>query len=457
MQIVVNHFELGKKSVILNVHPVESIYAVKARMVDNPDAYSIHFHGKPLTDSDAVCLTGLMENSSITIQRNGMGGISRYTVLLYILYALALSVFILSLISGFYTVIAYLYSFMLKDAFGTMMKYGQQFLQSFLDFLYEKTGWDIRALTGCIFTPAKIFVIVLDFIVKHTMIFLLIYILGTMFSYPLLVWKTHNSCSAIYIAKNIGITLAIIFNVIYGIYNIPNTIINILITVMGISRVLSIVGDPILKVTEEGIDETKYGLVYSIPIIGSPLIINYHLVVATLITLIASALGTTEVYNCNDPKNMQRVANLIANNRWKEYPALASFIKNYRLQTLVYYLSIAFDCGGYDKNGKCISGRYAQVTKQFDQQSALRKMDILGIFSQASANYYGATLARDTYCGVVDMLLDVDSFFNYMGGSDSITDMIKSGSIAGIGTTIAYLIILILMFFLSSMYGQSLS
>lgn len=323
---------------------------------------------------------------------------------------------------------------------------------------FETTQDATKGRHSGVFGSIRMFLDIGLFILQNFIVFVGIYTASALLIVPFILYMRGSTrCTALNIGHWVGITMALIYFVIYGlIFNGFDAL------VYGYSDVVEQLPDNILTAyltpmiygTKDAFDETK---ILSIPIIGEVLTSVDGMMIA-----MKELLDQADAFGCEGAKfeqfkkfiyhiayvNADERQGILYNNQQIAEPKAGDFsrdilyreqIKNFKLETLTRMMASAFN--DYQMNNDKVI---------YDEMCMFQK-----VFNFGWWNYLSKLVIQNITCGIFNVVDGLVRFIDNMGGALGVSNMIKSGVITGMGSTIAFIVILILSYFLSSMYGIS--
>ena len=427
-------FVLGEKTHIYNVEPWRSNYHLRSMIYEREgypiDHFTLSCNGKPLYDDRCLDQQGVNDNSNVYIHHTGKGGINKWTVIFW----LALIVYTLTLLlligTGVFNMIAYLYAFLFKWATNYL-----------LHWIFNLSFIKGKGITACIKMPIYWLITLINFIIKHTIVFLFIYIGITSLGYPLFGIRFQDHCQSLFLSKKLGVISAIIYIFIYGLLNLPNLMFNSAQLITDISPVTETIFKPGLIIQENAVDKIKYVGFYAIPFIGQGIAL-LHNVITQIVNGVYTADEKFKGIDCENAQQvvaqLERIHKCIiepgdVNESCRgEYANLIQMIKAKKMGNIIEYAIM-----GLDKT------QYQAIKTKYESAGFFTKIDIFG-FTKISNEYFSAKASRWILCSILSTVNQTDNFFAYIGTADMIIDTMKMGNIAGMGATVGFIILFII-------------
>lgn len=321
---------------------------------------------------------------------------------------------------------------------------------------YDKIQNEKKERHSGIFGAIRMLLDIGLFILQNIIVFVGIYTASALLIVPYILYvRGSTRCTALNIGHWVGITMAFIYYIIYGIFlngfdavvyaysdvieQLPDNILTAYLT-------------PLIYGYKDTFDEVK---IASVPIIGEILT-----AVDGIMISIKQLLDQTDVFGCDGAKldefkkfiyhiayvNSDEKMGVLYNNQQIVEPKAGDFtqniiyreqIKNFRLYALTRLVAGAFN--DYQMNEK---------QTIYDNMCLFQKIFNFGWWDYISKIFIYNSTCR--FFQVVDLIV---KFIDNMGGALGVSNMIKSGSLTGMCAIIAYIVILILAIFLNSMYG----
>jgi len=482
----------------LSINEYESIFSLKQRLkdkIDFSDRYLL-FAGKVLDDNFSLYHYELRHGSIVYLENELQGGnLLNIKYLLLVLLIFAIMSFFTLLVMGVVPVLANIFYFMIKftlDYLGGIITWIWGFIQTQEREIKQEIQMGERSgqIGGAKFnlenakkkfqdaSQAKIdqtadekagsynfLTWIYDtflFFLKHGITLIFVYTISAILIIPIFFYRTQDRCKSLNLGHYVGLTVAIIYFLFYGVFlNTIDGIINTYFFFSGLfPRFLRFLPDFVGSMVKDSWDEAKLTPYYSIPIIGQVLMV-YHEAIESGLIYLKEFLDQEAKYGCETEakyRNIQDVlSGLVYKNRrndrggyvehiGRSQPGdnymtsmVREFIKDFKLQPTVELVNI-----GFNEELKC--------QNQFEGKPFFEK-----IFSENYWDCKSSGSVKAVLCFFLKLGGATNAFIDDMNGPLAVANMIKTGNIAGIFTSFAYFIIIILAFLLSSMYGVQIA
>lgn len=473
------------------------------RKYPDPDKFTVYANGHIIKDEVSLDIQNITNNSIITVHTSGKGGVSTITIVFWIAIILYAIVVLLLISSGLMTMLSYLYGFLLKSSFDTMIdwmfKYpwvgmaGGILLSLILSAAISPvlggsatTGLAIGALVGTIIAIAfwngyqgclegtiRMGMSGVNFIIKHSIVFLILFIALSALNYPLLGIWYQDHCQTLYLAKYVALLSALAYLAIYALYNIPNMIYDGMKTVSDFTTLGQVAITPSLTAQQNLVNSVKYEPLY----IVNPALQMMHSLMALSVNTIYGETKSLQGFNCEDTSKLSAVMRQLsfmlipeqtlvqelggeqykllveqkdgpytrnfADQISKNIPdALKQGINDYKLQKTILYAWKGSTPKVFDK-----------IEKDYEQSGFFTKMDFLGL-TKTGSDYYMSYLAQWIICSLITGINDTGDYFNYVGDtSAAVVDTLQSSNVAGMFMTVVYIILMAVAFLFPSWLG----
>lgn len=427
--ININSFE---KLIKYKINGSWSIYNLKCRIlkkyknkdINNIDDIKIYYNGVEMNDKRSLNSYNICNNDCLYISFNKLTGGSKKLKYLSIFgYIILVLLYIILLVSGFIPLLCYIYS--------DLLVYSIKYIINILGLNY------IPLLDK--------FVSLIGFIIRYLAVIIVLYYLTILVVLPRTYLKNYNYCGSYEVSKKIAYTITLIYGITYYIGNIPNIIEKLIIDITSYGTgdptkgplLLTTWLDPILTTVIEPLDEAKFAPFFAIPIVGTPLMEGYHGIIDVFIAALYYAFDQTQDFSCDNPKEVSALAEVLKN--WKLIPPLKEIVLTHDLQPII---EVAIT--GFDKN---ISNN---LKLEIDKMPWYKKYNL---FVNDVYKYYSGKYFKNMICFLFDALHATDNELNNVGNEEDVANMIKVGNVSGSLSTIAFIVIIILTFFMNKMYG----
>jgi len=417
------------------------------------DSFTLSCNGRSIRDHVSLDEQGVSDGATVDLHVSGKGGTSKFTILLWLAIIIYAATLFLLLGTGIFNMVAYLYAYLFKGMTDNVFKW--------IFGLLGDTDF-----SACIKHPLSWAIKLLNFLVKHSIVFLFVFVAIAALSYPIFgIWyKDH--CQSLFLSKKVGVICALLYLFIYGLLYVPNMLYNAAIMVSDLFGTTSVLVSPGLQAQKNAVNDVKYLGFYAIPFVGQG-IEQIHYIMSQIVegvydgaerfkgvtckrgpdgsVMIPPALNRTlgEVVNCVRQQSGKSsgaagcVTTPLAAPRNARtcsiYSDLIQTIKDNKMQDMVEYAWMGLNRSAYD-----------EIEQRYKNAGFFTKIDILG-FTDIANCYFNATASRWMVCSMLSTLNDTDDYFSYVGSNvDSIIDTMKRGNIAGMATTSAYALIMII-------------
>lgn len=500
------HFQ-NKTYSLDSINPLISTYHLKCLAIQkinpqtfnfrnflNPRNINLEFQNRQLTDNKSLYQIGISDNDTIECY---MPQATRGGDLLTILFIIGIIIMILLFccikILGFIPFMANTFFYLIEWCWNSFKDIiGFTNLESYIEGK-TSSNFNIRFIRPFI----RFFGIIFN-VLKTFSIYFFIYVICALLIFPILYHRNFQFCASLQVADWIGFTVSIIFIIIYVIMNIPNYNLTLLQKVSKSSYALSTTLDPFIKFVEQVANVSKFEIPYAIPIVGTPLLVGYHTAISAIMSGIYGLASQADSMVADTQveflKKIEKYNTLFKN--YKNIPLINEYIDSYGLQNAMdimeyltnptkvkkyesliaendihwyHFILYSIPLGSWflETIGK-IFGFFSFITRwikrllignvEFDEDKAnLNKSGSSLINGERLDNivqkYYLGSLVSEVSRIIVYFLNQIKLLFDYQGTTMEIQNSIRVSSISGILSTIAFLVILILAFFLHSMYG----
>ncbi len=396
------------KPLFIDINKLASIHELKYLIFEKTnidvDKQILYCNGKVLQNNDLVC-------TPIRVIERLDGGkkIQHYdilTILFWLAYINLILLFIVLLFSGLLTVVAHLYEFALEwilDVIGSITTIDQY-------TIYKIIKW--------------IFV----FIIRIFIIYFFIYASSAFIAYPFAHWYKGSYCEGIQSANWVGFIVAIVFIIIYGIMNIPDEITALVKSIGGLSDITKLIVNPLVGFLDEVIDTGKYIFLYPIPGLGA-VFEGYFFGVDFTTSSIKKTEAYTKPYDCETEEGKNKIRRLLK--LWENYPGISEQVANFHLEDIMEAVKIRFN----DKD-------FAKLQCDYENLPVWNRYNP---FHALTGKYFLANYGTGGFCFVLQVIKTITGMIGKIGGPNQVANMIKSGSVAGVFSIIALLIMFILI------------
>ena len=433
---MINVIICGQSSFSISILTTESIYNLKERIEIftglEKDKQRLDYAGKCLTSNDITLWeAGIENNSTVHLCENLEGGSSdSLTIIMWITYIILLLYFFLIMFSGLVPVFAHLMGFLLEKG--------------------------IHWISGNFLKDSKIFKIIMDIIqivIKIGIVYLFTWAYSTFFVYPLAYLKTQDSCISLSAAQQIGYYVALVFIIIYIIFNTPDFLIAVSSKVASKIAYMSPFTKFLFRILKNASDWFKWAGLYAIPFVGTPFLEGYQMAVSIASTgAVDGSNLIDQQFSCDRPEEISTIFECIlkftkssgesakmsdhpeCKQNMMIYDEFAEYVKNNNLQEMIEIADIYFN-----------TAKKTWYKLKVEQMTFWQK---LSPFNSIAAHYYMSESIGKGFCYTLDIIKGINEFLGTeIGGSAALANMIDTGNIAGVGGILTFLICLIIMLF----------
>ena len=416
-------------------------------------------------NSKSLKTIGLANNCNLEIMQVLKGGNDNNndneSYLFWYIYYLLLIIFIIFVISGFIPVVA-----------NSIFTIFENTLMSILDYFTGSTS------NGTFVGICKLVIKSILWILKTFSTLFYVWVLTAYMIFPWLYQKASKYCESAITAKNIGWWAMFIYGLFYSYINLFDFLINICQTIVSdLPTIFNGFLSPPLQLYKEAWDEIKFTPFYIIP-----LVFNWHYIIEMVITLLYTSSSYLIQLDCKKSiKNIsdlfQKLVILIDQSTGKSPQSsqispdhsetktpetktqlahidtkikindqidislmdremmapLLDIIKDYKMYPLIKLL-----CRGFT---------------DIYHESIGENKDENTDFPIGSFDRWTSYVASSIFCQLIEGLTDVKNNLNSIGNENVIINMIKSGNISGIATSIYVIVMIIYTFFFDSFSG----
>lgn len=389
-----------------DINPYESIYSIKHNL---NNFQTLYHNGFILDDHKCLKYYNITENSSLYFSNGLKGGFDVFYIIVWFIYIICILLYFLILISGLLPVIAHVYDYILL---WTIRKFG------------SLLGIDNNNIF-------KLFTWSFSFVLRIFIVYFFVYAF-TSFAMLFLFYNYYGDvCKTMKTSNLLGYIVSITFIIIYGIFNIPDELLLLFNEGMKINTFAATFGQPLGGLLQQIADVGKWTPIYAIPIVGTPILTSYHFAVSTIATALYDSTSYMQLFNCDNKQVMEKMGKMFE--CYDKFPPLKDLAKSYHLENFFKMVAIGL-IPKKKEYYKCLA----------EKQPFWEKLILWG----NAGKYYTATSAVSVLCTVLAIIKGFNTMLsNEIGGSLQLANMIKTGSLAGIGGVIALLISIILVFF----------
>lgn len=395
-------------SLSLDIHEFDTIYSIKTdifKRINIPISNQIiEYSGRILPDSMIAIDAGIRNNSVLSLTTQMKGGADTLTILFWIAYALAFYLFVICLFFGFIPALSEIYVYTID------------YIISYI-FTSLKDNSIYNTIIGGI-----------KFLIKYAILYFVIYAFTSLITYPLAFAYTNDTCESFDISSRIGFYVTVVFIIIYVFLNIPDIIVS---AIQNINMpLINPFIDPITNLIIRVSDLLKWPMFYAIPFAGVVFEV-YHQAIEMFASILFMATNEAEAFQNKNSGYTKLMEYFITH--WTEYPEMKEFVQNAKLEKFIDILSISFD------QQKDLWYRY-----QIEQMPFYERINP---FNKIAVDYNLSTIINGIFSFVLDELhLMNDILNNDIGTPATLSNMIKSGNLAGIFGIFTFIVCIILMY-----------
>ncbi len=405
LQILIN------TSLNININEFESIYNLKEIIYDKTSIQIndqiLYHNGFILMNNKIIKDYEIKNNTNLIMNQCINGGFDTLSVLMWLLYLCTLMLYLLILISGLIPVIAHAYGYLLN--------------------------WALTKIGGLIGLNKNryyhTFQYVIMFIVSIAIVYYFVYATTAFITFPIAYTKTDKLCKSIITSNKVGFWVAIFFIIVYGIFNIPNFILNIAYDVTDLNYFIAVFVQPLLGTLENFANIGKFAGIYAIPFVGTPFLEGYGFGVGLVSTAAVEGTDLTTLFSCQD-KNAEKKLGLALRKATEKGEPLHDWIKSYKVDKLKETIMIGLIPELYN-NYKC----------------KVDNMPFWDKFGETADKFYAAKYATKGFCFSLRLMQAISGVLDSIGGSSQIANMIRTGNMGGIIAFIVFIICIILVIF----------
>jgi hypothetical protein len=429
-------------------------------------------------NSKSLKTIGLTNNCNLELVPVLKGGNDdNESYLFWYIYYILLIIFIIFIISGFIPVVA-----------NSLFTIFENTLMSILDYFTGSTS--NRTFVGI----CKLVIKAILWILKTFSTLFYVWVLTAYMIFPWLYQKASKYCESAITAKNIGWWAMFIYGLFYSYINLFDFLINICQTIVSdLPSIFNGFLSPPLQLYKEAWDEIKFMPFYIIPVIN-----GWHSIVEMLITLLYASSSYLIQLDCkNSIKNISDLFKTLVvlidqstgkishnpeqqphsehtkqphsdikqqtSSSHSESKEKSTFVDLTKLQTnesgqinislmekeaLAPLMDVIKDYKMYPLI-KLLCRGFTDIY----HESIGENKDENTEFPIGSFDRWTSYIASSIFCQLIEGLTDVKNNLNAIGNENVIINMIKSGNISGIATSIYVIIMIIYTFFFDSFSG----
>ncbi len=410
-------------SINININEFESVYNLKEIINQltniNINNQIIYYNGFLLTNDKLLKEYNITNNCNLYMNQALKGGFDTLSILMWLLYLCAFMFYLLILISGLIPVVAHTYGYL-------------------LDWAISKIGSFLGLGDNRYY---KAFQYIIMFIISITIVYYFVYAMTAFIVFPIAYVRTDKLCKSIKSSNTVGFWVAIFFIIVYGLFNIPNFILNITYDVSNLNFIVGAILQPVLGILENFANIGKFAGIYAIPFVGTPFLEGYHFAVGLISTAVTEGVNLTTLFSCQDEKLRKKIG-LALREATKKGSPLNDWIQSYDMQKITETIIIGLIPELYD-NYKC-----KVDNMPFWEKFGLGFETINGESSSVVAGkFYTAKYATKGFCFALRFMQAIAGVLDSIGGSSQIANMIRTGNIGGVIAFIVFIVCLILVLF----------
>lgn len=391
-------------SVGYNINEYESVYNLKECIYNKTeidiDDQILSYNGLILRNDKCLKEYNIKNHSTLTLNHVLNGGFDTLSVLIWLLYACAFMFYLLILISGLIPVVAYTYAYL-------------------LNWVLNKVG----SLTGLSNNSYyRSFVYLFMFMIGIVIVYYFVYATTSFMAFPIFYTKFDKICPATSASNSVGFWVALAFIIVYGLFNIPNIVLNLAVDATELNYFVAVFIQPILGVLENFANVGKFAGIYAIPFVGTPFLEGYHFAVGLISTMIKEGLDMTKLFSCKDKESEKQIG--LALRKASKEPGISDWIKSYHAEKIFEVIVIGL-----------IPELYNNYQCRVENMPPWEK-----IFNKDANKFYAAKYATKGFCFSLKLIHALAGIFDYIGGSSQLANMIRTGNMGGV---IAFIVLII--------------
>lgn len=281
----------------VSISPIASLYSLKEQIRDSffPDnhmSFQVYRKEKLLSeDSHSLLQLGIQKDDVLSVKGSLLGGDDNKLWFLWLLYYLAIPVFLFFLISGVLPLVS--------STFNIIVKLGLNFILSKFGVLDKIPNWMKSIGSFFLWMIQTFFIVFFVWAVCAYMIF------------PHLYGRQGRKCESGIAAKQIGKWCMYAFIAIYFLLNIPDIFLGILSGMTDkAGLIIKAPVAPLLSTLREVSDVSKFVPFYAIPIAGQMLML-LHSGIDSVLSFLFMFLDDLSQFSCDDTESMKEIEDLL--------------------------------------------------------------------------------------------------------------------------------------------------
>ena len=447
---------------LIKISKLSSLYTLKEEVKKKLNYTSesnielnVELNGKILSNDDLTLLTcGIENNSNINVSPVIKGG-NKSTFVIYFIYFICIISFFIFLISGIIPVISSLFFRLLSDT-----------LEKLVSRITTKSKLLIRIIK------------IILWILQHCGLILFIWATTFYLIWPMLYNRKNDYCNSGLAAKDVGGWITLVYVFIYFAYNAPNIIADVINDIFDISNNSNenTTGklNGVKKIFSSSMNSLKYtwDSIKFLPIYWIPSVKLLHNGVDTGLSYVYLILDSIEKNSCDKLDRLLLLDTFLQNlkkymDKDKKSLSIEDFKKMQEeiekqnsaeqlmkvmtdsyMSNSAYFVNEKLGKHKFDILATGVHDLYLKKTNQ-----SLPKLE--GSLETGKFERSLADIIVDSVCFAIDMSDGVYDRLKLIGDANTVANMIKTGQVAGIITSIVFFILIIWLFFVSSFGGYT--
>ncbi len=395
----------------IKINEYESIYNLKEYICNKTDIdiddQMIYHHGQILKNNKCCKEYGIRDHDNLIMNRTINGGFDTMSILMWLIYLCVFMFYILIMASGLIPVVAHTYGYMLDWAIGA--------------------AGGLLGIGGNRYFKAAKYIIM--FIVSIAIIYYFVYALTSFMSFPIVYAKTDKICDSIISSNNVGWWVALFFIIVYGLFNIPNFILNVGLEASNLNFIIGAIIQPVLGILENFANIGKFAAIYAIPFVGTPFLDGYHIAVGLIATAIKEGVDATELFSCNNLALKKKLGMALRSLTEKGSP-LHDWVISYHAEKII---------------DSVIIGLIPELYNNYECK--VNNMVFWQKFGNTAGKFYAAKYGSEGFCFALRLMQGIAGVLDNLGGSSQLANMIRTGNMGGLIGLIVFIICIILALF----------
>lgn len=283
----------------VSISPIASLYSLKEEIKnsffpDNHRSFQVYRKEKLLSeDSYSLLQLGIQKEDVLSVKASLLGGDDNQLWFLWLLYYLAIPLFLFFLVSGLLPLVS--------SVFNIIVKLGLKFIVSKFGILDKIPSW-VKSV-GSFFL----------WIIQTFFIFFFVWAVCAYMIFPHLYGRQGRKCESGIAAKQIGKWCMYSFIAIYFLLNIPDILLGVLSGMTDKAGLLIKAPiAPLLSTLREVSNVSKLVPFYAIPIAGQ-ILMFLHMGVDSLLSFIFMFFDDMSQFSCDDKAAMKEIEDLLDN------------------------------------------------------------------------------------------------------------------------------------------------